>query len=95
MCVRVEIADKAYDEGLFFGQIQDPAIVFKPLAGLHDHGAGHALRNRNGLEVFRKHAAVEQGVVPRRPGDPFRTAGIVEMGMGVDDHRRAPCVIRC
>ena len=70
------------------GQIQNPLIVRQPRTRFHHHRPGHPFGRGQSAVVRGQYRAVEQLVVGRWPRHAFRSRGIVEVGMGVDDHDR-------
>jgi len=87
LCAERQVADHAHDERLRRREVEHPLVILDPGAGLHDDCAGHRLGYRQGEVVFGEHRAVQQLVVTRRPWNPARPRGIVEVGVRVDDRK--------
>ena len=76
------------DRRVTFGKIEEPLGVLDPRARLDDDRPGDAQRLHDLLPVRREHRAVEDPVFRSGPGHPLRSRRIVEVGVGIDDHRR-------
>ena len=76
--------------GVAVGHVEDPLVVLDGAGRLDNDGPGHPVRGGLRPEMLGQHGAVEELVVRRRPGHALGPAGIVEVGVGVDDHGGPP-----
>ena len=89
--VGIDVPHQADDPGIGGGEVEHPLVVLQPGAGLDDDGSGHPLGDGELAVVLRQHGAVEESVAGSRPGHSLGAGGVVEVGVGIDDHRAAPC----
>ena len=74
--VNVEVADEAEQEGFVIGKIEDPLVVFDPLAAFYDDDAVDAGGNGLLLAAIRARCDID-GIIRIRPGGALWSEGVV------------------
>ena len=84
----LEMADRADDDGVVLGDVEDPLRVFDERAGFDLDRAADAERLGEGAVARRQRGLVQRRVVFGRPRHAAGTGGVEEMNVRVDDRDR-------
>jgi len=80
-----QVAHQTDEERVLCGQIEDPLVVFFPGTGFDHHGGGDTQGFGQCAEVSGEDSAVQHGIVFGWPWDALWPAGVVEVGVSIDD----------
>ena len=91
---RFEMSNETDDERFICRQIENPLVIFNPLACFNDYCAGYAFRHGQCFVVVGQDGAVKHLVIRIRPRHSLWPGGFVEMRMCINNHlfNKAPFV---